>query len=60
MAIKELSKYFSDDDRVTATVYFDLTEKLFRVSATSETGSSFTALFETEGDADQFAEGWVK
>lgn len=60
MPIKELSKYFSDNEKKTATVYFDLDENLFRVSTTSDTGSAFVALFGNENDAEIFAEEWVR
>jgi hypothetical protein len=60
MAIKELSKYYSDDQVKTATIYYDMTENLYRVSVLGDTGTGFVALFPTEDDAEIFAEEWVR
>lgn len=59
-AIKLLSEYFSDDNKRRATVSQDLTSKKIRVTAVSETGSAFTTMFDSEDDAEIFAEDWVK
>lgn len=60
-ATQELSKFYSDDGKRIATIYRILgkDKKKFSVSALNESGSSFTALFETALDAENFAEDWV-
>lgn len=59
MAIQELSKFYSDDGRRTATIMRLLDSKQFQVSVTSDSGSSFNCRFETLLDAENFAEDWV-
>lgn len=60
-ATQELSKFYSDDGKRTATIYRLLgkDKKTFSVSAVNESGTSFTALFESAVDAENFAEDWV-
>jgi hypothetical protein len=60
-ATQELSKFYSNDSKRTATIFrlLGMDKKKFSVSAVNESGSSFTALFETALDAENFAEDWV-
>jgi hypothetical protein len=60
-ATQELSTFYSEDGKRTATVFRILGEdkKKFSVSAVNDSGSSFTALFEALVDAENFAEDWV-
>lgn len=59
-ATQELSKFYSDDGKRTATIYRILGEKQkFSVSVVNDSGNSFTALFETALDAENFSEDWV-
>ena len=58
-AYKQLSEYFSEDGRKTASVVKELGTKRYVVRLMSDTGSAFSASFETEDDAEQYAEGWV-
>lgn len=59
-ALKLLSEYYSDDMKRRATVTLELTTKKFRVATVSDTGSAFSTMFDSEDDAEQFAEDWVK
>lgn len=59
MAYKELSTYFSKDQRRRSTVLFNLETKQFHVTVTSDSGTSFNSVYDTEEDAEQFAEDWV-
>jgi len=60
MSYKLLSEYFSDDQKRRSTVSQDLTTRQFRVAVISDTGTAFSTMFETEDDAEVFAEEWVK
>lgn len=59
MAIQELSTFYSDDGKRTAKVIRLLETKIFQVSVTNDSGSSFNCRFETLLDAENFAEDWV-
>ena len=59
MAYKEISGYFSDDQKRRSTVMYNLETKKFHVSVVSDSGTSFTSVYDTEEDAEQFAEDWV-
>jgi hypothetical protein len=59
-AAQELTKFFSDDEKKTATIYRVVEEpKHYLVSAINESGSSFQAIFDNQQDAEHFAEDWV-
>ncbi len=58
-AYKLLSEFFSEDKTRVATVRHELGTKNYSVSVTNESGHAFSATFETEDDAEQFAEEWV-
>ena len=58
-AYKQLSEYFSEDGRKTASVVKELGTNRYVVRLMSDTGSAFSASFETEDDAEQYAEEWV-
>lgn len=58
-AIKELSKYYSEDELRVATVFKKLDDSTFFVSVMHDTGNSFRAEFENVDDAENFAEDWV-
>jgi hypothetical protein len=60
-ALKLLSEYYSDDQTKTAIVYKTLDKDLpgYMATVKSDTGSTFSAHFETEDDAEEFAEQWV-
>lgn len=60
MSYKLLSEYFSDDQKRRSTVSQDLTSRQFRVAVISDTGTAFSSMFETEDQAEQFAEEWVR
>lgn len=60
MKIKELSKYYDEDTKRSATVYRDLTEEnAYMVSCTNDSGSSFRTTLVNLQDAEDFAEDWV-
>lgn len=59
-ALKLLSEYFSEDMKRRASVTQELDSKRFRVAVVSETGTAFSTMFDTEDEAEQFAEDWVK
>jgi hypothetical protein len=56
---KEISEYFSDDTSKTASVVKELGTGRYIVRLMSDTGSAFSASFETEEDAEAYAEDWV-
>ena len=58
-AYKELSEYYSDDKSRTATVRLELGTKRFVVTVTNESGHAFSASYDDEDGAEQFAESWV-
>lgn len=58
-AFKELSEYFSDDSGKTAIVVKELGTNRYVVRLMNDSGSAFSASFETEEDAEAYAEGWV-
>ena len=58
-AYKQLSEYFSDDKKKTASVVKELGTNRYVVRLMSDTGSAFSASFETEEDAEGYAEEWV-
>jgi hypothetical protein len=59
MSFKELSNYYNDDKTRTATVRKEIGTNRFVVSVMNESGHSFSASYETEDDAEAFAEDWV-
>lgn len=58
-AFKQLSEYFSDNNLKTASVVKELGTGRYIVRLKSDTGSAFSASFENEDDAEQYAEDWV-
>lgn len=56
---KDVSTYYDEDRRRTATVRLELGTKNWVVSLMNDSGSAFSATFETEEDAEQYAEDWV-
>ena len=55
--MRELSKYFGDNNNTEATVYKD--ENGFFASVRSSFGVYYTARFNNEEDAEFYAEDWV-
>lgn len=58
-AFKDISFFSDDEDRRTAKVRQNLTDKVFIVTAKNDMGSAFTCMFETVESAELFAEEWV-
>ena len=60
-AMQELSKFYSDDEKRTATVYKVLgeSELMFASSVKNSSGSTFVAYFGSLTDAEDFSEDWV-
>lgn len=58
-AYKELSTYMNDDQTRSATIRKELATKQYVVSVMNESGHAFSATFETEENAEAFAEDWV-
>lgn len=58
-AFKELSEYFSDDSAKTATVVKELGTNRYIVRLMNDSGSAFSASFDSEEDAEAYAEEWV-
>ena len=56
---KEISEYFSDDSSKRASVVKELGTNRYIVRLMSDTGSAFSASFESEEDAEEYAEDWV-
>lgn len=59
MSRKIISEYFADEGPRRATVAKDLENKTYLATGVSDTGSAFTAVFETVDDAEDWAENWV-
>jgi len=57
---KELSEYFSDTSNKRASVVKELGTNNYIVRAINDSGSVFSTTFNTEDDAEQFAEEWVQ
>jgi hypothetical protein len=57
---KELSEYFSDTSNKRASVVKELGTNNYIVRSINDSGSVFSTTFNTEDDAEQFAEEWVK
>lgn len=58
-SFKEISNYFSEDKKRTATIRQELGTKRFIVTVMNESGSAFSATFDTEEEAEQYSEDWV-
>jgi hypothetical protein len=58
-AIKELSKYYSEDEHRVATVFKNLETGTYFASVISDAGTSFRADFDSADKAEEFAEDWV-
>jgi hypothetical protein len=58
-AYKNISEFYSDDEKRTASVIKELGTNRYRVSVKSDSGSTFSALFEDEDSAEEYAEAWV-
>jgi hypothetical protein len=60
MGIRVLSEYYSDDGKRTATIYVNPSMPDYYVSVKNETGSTFTATFETMTASEDYADDWVR
>ena len=58
-AYKQLSEYYSDDMSKRASVIKELGTNKFVVKMINDSGSAFSASFDTEEDAEAYAEEWV-
>lgn len=58
-AFKELSEYYSDDSGKKASVVKELGTGRYIVRLMNDSGSAFSASFETEEDAEAYAEDWI-
>jgi hypothetical protein len=58
-AYKELSEYYSEDNKRRASVVKELGTKRYIVRLINESGSAFSASFENEESAEAYAEEWV-
>jgi hypothetical protein len=59
-AYKQLSEYFSEDGMKTASIVKELGTGRYIVRLKNDAGSAFSASFENEDDAEQYAEDWVQ
>lgn len=57
--IKYISEYIGEETNRSASVYKDLETKEYKVSIRNESGTYFTAQFETVDAAEDYAENWV-
>jgi hypothetical protein len=57
---KQLSEYFSDDGRKKADIVKELGTNRYIVRVMNDAGSAFSASFENEDDAEEYAEAWVQ
>ncbi len=58
-AYKQLSEYFSDDGFRKADIVKELGTNRYIVRVMNDAGSAFSASFENEDDAEEYAEAWV-
>ena len=58
-AFKEISEYFSDETNKKASIVKELGTGHYIVRLMNDSGSSFSATFETEELAEAYAEDWV-
>ena len=58
-SFKQLSEYYSDDTNKKASVVKELGTSNYIVRLINDSGSSFSATFDDEDSAEQFAENWV-
>ena len=58
-AFKELSEYYSDKTNKKASIIKELGTNKYIVRLINDTGSAFTASFENEEAAENYAEEWV-
>jgi hypothetical protein len=58
-AYKQLSEYFSEDKQKTASIIKELGTNHYIVRYRNDSGSYFSAAFQSEEDAEQMAEDWV-
>lgn len=58
-SFKQLSEYYSDDTNKKASVVKELGTNNYIVRLINDSGSSFSATFDDEDSAEQFAENWV-
>ena len=58
-AYKELSEYFSEDQKRTASIIKEIGTNNYIVRVKNDAGSTFNAVFANEEDAEGYAESWV-
>jgi hypothetical protein len=58
-AYKKLSTFFSEEKGRKSVVLKSIETGKYHVSCMSDTGSSFTTIFDSIDDAENFAEDWV-
>lgn len=58
-AYKQLSEFFSDDNKKTASVVRELGTNHYIVRMKNDAGTWFSMSFESEDDAEATAENWV-
>jgi hypothetical protein len=58
-AYKDISEYYSEDQKRRASVIKELGTQRFIVRVINDAGSAFTATFHNEEDAEGYAEEWV-
>ncbi len=58
-AYKQLSEYFSEDTKKRASIVKELGTKRYIVQLINDSGSAFSASFDTEEEAEAYAEDWV-
>lgn len=56
---KEISEYFSEDQKKTASIVKELGTGHYIVRFKNESGTFFSSTFDTEDQAEQYAEDWV-
>jgi len=59
-AYKQLSEYFSEDGKKSASIIKEIGTSKYIVRFISDSGSAFSATYESEEKAEEFAEDWVQ
>jgi hypothetical protein len=56
---KDISEFYSDDNKRRASIVKELGTKNFIVRVINDSGSVFSTTFSEEDDAEAYAEAWV-
>ncbi len=58
--MREIARYVNETGKVFSRVLVNEANEEYRVSATNDSGTSFTAVFVNLEDAQEFAKNWIR